>query len=229
MAADTSDLTRHAWLRSAASLLVFAALIFVPAGSLRYWQGWLFLAVFAAATASLSAYFLRYDPQLIRRRMTVGPGAETEPAQKLIISIVLAGFLLLIVIPGLDHRWQWSSVPAWLVIAGNAGVAFSFAIFFIVMKQNSYAASTITVEPGQSVVSTGLYGIVRHPMYSGALILLLAMPLALGSYWGLLVVPPAIGVLAWRLIDEERYLAANLPGYSDYCARVRTRLVPFLW
>ena len=161
--------------------------------------------------------------------MKVGPTAEQRPVQKIIMAITLAGFILLIVLPGLDYRWHWSAVPAWLVLAANVLLVLSFAIFFVVLKQNSYAASSIRVEADQPVVSTGLYAIVRHPLYSGALLLLLVTPVALGSYWGLLVAFATVPVLLWRLLDEERFLKQNLPGYAEYCRATSFRLIPFIW
>src|SRR5262249_54266768 len=141
----------------------------------------------------------------------------------------LIGFVLMLALPGLDHRWHWSEVPRWLVLVANAGVALSFIIFFIVLKQNSYAASTIRVEADQPVVSTGLYAVVRHPMYSGAVLLLALTPLALGSYWTMLVVLPLLPALIWRLLDEEYFLKQNLPGYAEYCRVTRFRLIPGVW
>ena len=220
---------RRTWTRSALSVLAFAALLLGPAGSLRFWQGWLFGFVFIAATSAMSIYFLKHDPELVERRMQIGPTAEQEPAQKIIMAIILSGFVVLLALPGFDYRWHWSAVPPWLVLAANVGVAFSFGIFFVVLKQNSYAASTIRVEAGQPVVSTGAYAIVRHPLYSGALVLLTFTPLALGSYWTLLVLVPMVPVLAWRLLDEERFLKLNLPGYADYCRSIRFRLIPRIW
>jgi protein-S-isoprenylcysteine O-methyltransferase Ste14 len=145
------------------------------------------------------------------------------------MTIILIEFLLLLVVPGFDHRWHWSAVPAWLVFAANAGVALSFCMFFVVLKQNSFAASTIRVEANQPVISTGVYAIVRHPLYSAALLLLICTPVALGSYWGLLIALAAIPVLAWRLLDEERFLKQNLPGYTDYCRATCFRLIPGMW
>ena len=229
MPTNTSDLTRNALLRSALSVLFLAVLLFAPGGTLAYWQAWLYGCVFIAGTAVLSVYFLRHDPELVRRRMNVGPRAETEPAQKIIMVLVFSGFLLLMIVPGLDNRWHWSDVPTWLVLAANGLVALSFVSFFVVMKQNSYAASTIRVEAGQPVVSTGLYGIVRHPMYSGALLLLFFTPLALGSYWGVLVGVAMLPALIWRLLDEEKVLSRDLSGYTDYCRTTRYRLIPLLW
>lgn len=220
---------RRTWTRSALSVLAFAALLLGPAGSLRFWQGWLFGFVFIAATSAMSIYFLKHDPKLVERRMQIGPTAEQEPAQKIIMAIFLSGFVVLLALPGFDYRWHWSAVPPWLVLTANVGVALSFGIFFVVLKQNSYAASTIRVEAGQPVVSTGAYAIVRHPLYSGALVLLTFTPLALGSYWTLLVLVPMVPVLAWRLLDEERFLKLNLPGYADYCRSIRFRLIPRIW
>ena len=205
------------------------ATLFIPAGTLQFWPGWLYGFIFAASTTAISVYFLKHDPKLVERRMKVGPAAEQRPAQKIIMAITLAGFILLIVLPGLDYRWHWSYMPPWLVLAANVVLALSFAIFFIVLKQNSYAASTIRVEADQPVVSTGLYAIVRHPLYSGALLLMLVTPLALGSYWTLLVAFALIPVLMWRLLDEERFLKQNLPGYADYCRTTRFRLIPLIW
>jgi len=209
--------------------VAFVAMLFIPAGTLPFWPGWLYAFIFAASTTAISVYFLKHDPKLVERRLKVGPAAEQRPAQKIIMAITLAGFILLIILPGLDHRWHWSSVPLWLVLAANVALALSFAIFFIVLKQNSYAASTIRVEADQPVVSTGLYAIVRHPLYSGALLLLLVTPLALGSYWILLVAFGLIPVLLWRLLDEERFLKQNLPGYADYCRVTPYRLIPLIW
>ena len=224
-----STLNQRAWVRSVLSLVVFMAMLFIPAGTLQFWPGWLYGFIFAASTTAISVYFLKHDPKLVERRMKVGPAAEQRPAQKIIMAITLAGFILLIVLPGLDYRWHWSYMPPWLVLAANVVLALSFAIFFIVLKQNSYAASTIRVEADQPVVSTGLYAIVRHPLYSGALLLMLVTPPALGSYWTLLVVFALIPVLMWRLLDEERFLKQNLPGYADYCRATRFRLIPLIW
>jgi protein-S-isoprenylcysteine O-methyltransferase Ste14 len=229
MPTDIDEMKRRGWRRTILFAPVLCLMLFAPAGTLRFWPGWLFGFVFMASTIIIGAYFSKHDPKLIKRRIKAGPSAENEPRQKVIISMLMAAFVLMLVVPGLDHRWHWSHVPAWLVLGGNAGVVLSFAIFFVILKQNSYAASTVTVEPGQPVVSVGLYGIVRHPMYAGALLLMIATPLALGSYWSLLVVFGGLPILIWRLLDEERILRRDLPGYSDYCRRVRYRLIPLIW
>jgi protein-S-isoprenylcysteine O-methyltransferase Ste14 len=142
---------------------------------------------------------------------------------------MMASFLLLIVVPAFDRRWRWSAEPDWLVVLANFGIVASFLIFLVVMSQNSFAASTVRVEKDQPVISTGLYGIVRHPMYSGAVLTAACLPLALGSYWSLPLVILVLPLLAWRLIDEERVLRRDLAGYNAYCQRVRWRLVPGVW
>jgi protein-S-isoprenylcysteine O-methyltransferase Ste14 len=225
----TAALWRQAWPRQLVFLIFMAAVLFVPAGTLDFWQAWLFLAVFAACTVMVGLYFVVHDPALVERRMKVGPVAEQEPRQRLIVSLLLAGLLLMLIVPGFDRRWHWSNVPGWLSILAEIGMVASFVLFFFVMKQNSYAAATVRVEGEQKVISTGLYGVVRHPMYMATLPLMIAIPLVLGSYWTLLLVIPLLPVLAWRLLDEERVLRRDLPGYADYCRRVRYRLSPGVW
>jgi protein-S-isoprenylcysteine O-methyltransferase Ste14 len=188
-----------------------------------------FLGVFLACSIALGLYFAVYDPALIERRMRAGPAAEQEPAQRIIVALLLADLLLMLLLAGFDRRWHWSNVPNWLSILADIVIVASFVIFFYVLKQNSYAASTVRVEREQTVISTGLYGVVRHPMYAGTLALIVAIPLALGSYWTLLLVIPLLPILAWRLLDEERVLRRDLPGYADYCLRVRYRLIPGVW
>ena len=215
-AAPTREQIKQIWMRQLVFLPVFFALLFAPAWTLDYWQAWIYGAIFVGMSSAIGIYFLQRDPKVIARRMKVGPAAESEPAQKIIMSIVLTGFAALIVVPGFDHRWHWSHVPAWLSLFSDALVILGFLGTALVVRQNSYAASTITVEENQPVISTGLYGIVRHPMYAAALLLVVCTPLALGSYWALLIVAVLIPALAWRLLDEESYLKAHLPGYAAY-------------
>ena len=222
-------LIHRVWPRQLIFTLALAAAMFGLAGTLRYWQAWLFLAAFIGSSVALGVYFVRHDPALIERRMHGGVSAEQEPTQKIIIGLLMAGLFLAILVPALDYRWHWSAVPAWLAILANIGIVASFVLFFFVMKQNSYAAATVRVETDQPVISTGLYGVVRHPMYTGALLLTVCMPLALGSSWSLLLLIIVVPILAWRLLDEERVLRRDLRGYADYCRRVRYRLIPFLW
>jgi protein-S-isoprenylcysteine O-methyltransferase Ste14 len=180
----------------------------------------------------LGIYFLMHDRKLVERRMNIGPVSEKRPAQKLISALFMLGFIAFVVLPALDHRFGWSPVAPVVSLIGyaiNAIIVLSFVLFFSVMKSNSYAASTIQVEEGQSVVTTGPYAFVRHPMYSGALLLIVAMPFALGSWLSVLLVVPFFPVLVWRILDEENFLRMNLPGYAAYMQKVRYRLVPGVW
>ena len=225
----SAALIRRTWPRQVLFLAFLAVALFAPTGTLGFWQAWLYGVIFVVATSATGIYFLKHDPALVERRMAVGPTAEKEPAQKIIMTITSIGFFLLIIVPGFDYRWHWSAVPPWLVLAADGCIVASFVILFVVMKQNSYAAATIRVEADQPVISTGVYAVVRHPMYAGALPLLVFTPLALGSYWTMLVLIPLLPVLIWRLIDEERFLSRNLPGYDEYCGQTRYRLIPGVW
>jgi protein-S-isoprenylcysteine O-methyltransferase Ste14 len=206
--------------------MALAALIFVPAGTLDYWQGWAYLAVVVGYTALITLYLALYDPKLLERRMRAGPTAERKTTQRVAMVFAIAGFIGLVVVSALDHRFGWSSMPPAISIIGDALVALGFLLIFIVLRQNSYAAATIQIAEEQKVISTGFYAIVRHPMYAGALPMLVGTPLALGSWWGLLALIIFMPALIWRLLDEERFLEKNLPGYTDYSQKVRWRMIP---
>ena len=210
-------------------LVVFGLLVFWPAGTFDYWQGWAFIAVFAASTMIPSLYLAAKNPAALERRMQAGPAAETRPLQKLIISFAFVSLGATIVVSALDFRFGWSSVPAAISVTGDVLVALGLGISMIVTIQNGYAAANVKVESGQDLVSTGLYGVVRHPMYFGNVVLMIGIPLALGSYWGLLFVIPGLAVLATRILDEEKVLTQQLAGYRDYAQRVHYRLVPYVW
>jgi len=206
-----------------------AALLFGGAGSLDYWQAWLFLFVYFAASVAITVYLIRHDPALLARRMRGGPWAETRPVQRLIMLIACVGFLGLIVVPAIDKRFGLSVMPGAIALAGDVLMALGWLGTYFVFRENSFTAATIERAPDQRVISTGPYGLVRHPMYSSMLVMLLGMPLALGSWWGVfafLVIGPA---LIWRIFDEERFLARELPGYLAYKEKVRYRLIPHLW
>jgi protein-S-isoprenylcysteine O-methyltransferase Ste14 len=210
-------------------LLVMAALLFLPAGTLDYWQAWTLLAVFSGSALAITLDLMKRDPELLQRRLRAGPTAEKERSQKIIQSITAIGFIAMLVVPALDHRLGWSPVPAYVSLAGDALVALGFLITFFVYRENTFASATIEIAPGQRVISTGLYAHVRHPMYMGGLFCFIGMPLALGSWWGLFVFLLILPALIWRIVDEEKLLASNLPGYAEYCRKVRYRLVPFVW
>jgi protein-S-isoprenylcysteine O-methyltransferase Ste14 len=207
----------------------FVVLLFWPAGTLNYWQAWVFIAVFIATTIVPSVYLAVRDPAALARRMKVGPIAETRAVQKLVITGTMLAVVAVLVVSALDHRFGWSHVPIPVVVLGNVLVGVGLAFAQLVVIQNSYAAATITVEADQRVVSTGVYGLVRHPMYVGALIMMLGTPLALDSYWGLLATILAVPILALRIEDEEKMLRQELDGYDEYTQKVLYRLVPGVW
>jgi protein-S-isoprenylcysteine O-methyltransferase Ste14 len=222
-------LATQAVVSSLIAFAVFIALVFVPAGTFDYWQGWLFIALLVVASAGPAIYLGVKNPAALERRMRGGPLAESRTAQKIASSGTLLSLPAAMVITALDHRFGWSSVPAAISLIGDVLVLVGVAISFLVIIQNSYAAANITVEAEQQVVSTGLYGLVRHPMYVGMLIFLAGTPLALGSYWGLVVLILGVIVFAFRILDEEKMLEEELNGYIDYTREVQYRLVPHVW
>ena len=209
--------------------LVMAALLFLTAGTIRYWQAWVYLTVFFGASVLITLYLAKNDPALLKRRMSGGPWAEKERAQKIIMVFTSIGFIALIVVPALDFRFGWSAVPPSLVAAGLMLVAIGYTIIFFVYKENTYGSATIEVAQDQKVIATGPYSVVRHPMYAGALFYLIGTPLALGSWWGLVPFVATLPFLIWRIFDEEAFLVRNLPGYAEYRNQVRFRLVPGIW
>ena len=161
--------------------------------------------------------------------MRGGPTSEKETSQKIIQTITAIGFVAILLVSALDHRFAWSPVPPYGSLIGNALILFGMLIIFFVFKQNSFASSTIEHSPEQKVITTGLYALVRHPMYLGAIVYLLGIPLSLGSWWGLIVIVLMMPALIWRLFDEEKFLVIHLSGYSEYQNKVKHRLVPFIW
>jgi protein-S-isoprenylcysteine O-methyltransferase Ste14 len=210
-------------------LLVMAALLFIPAWTLDYWQASTFLAVYFASSLAISFYLMKKDPKLLERRMNGGPFAEKETTQKIIMSFTSLGFIGLVIVPALDHRFEWSHMPPYAALAGDVLVLLGWLAIFFVFKENTFASATIELAPDQKVISTGPYALIRHPMYAGGLLMLVGMPIALGSWWGLLVIVAMTPALMWRLIDEEKFLARNLPGYLEYRKKVRYRLIPLVW
>ena len=198
------------------------------AGTTPNWQLWVLLGVAAVCFLPILVQVLTH-PDLLRRRLRLGPLAEREPRQRLIISLFLLCYFALLAVTLLDYKRGWSHVPVPVVLLGDVLIAAGLLLIWLVFRANSYAAASVTVEQGQSVSTTGPYAVVRHPMYSGLLLLLLGLPLALGSWWGLIPIPPVVGVIVWRLLEEERYLAAHLSGYRAYTARVTHRLIPYIW
>jgi protein-S-isoprenylcysteine O-methyltransferase Ste14 len=224
-----NSLNRKAFRGLLILFLVMAVLLFVLAGTLDYWQAWLFLIVYFAASLAITLYLMKHDPQLLARRMSGGPTAEKEPAQKIIMWFASLGFIGLLAIPALDHRFGWSHMRPAVAVAGDALMAAGWLAIYFVFKENTFTSATIELAPDQKVISTGPYALVRHPMYGGALFMLLGIPIALGSWWGVLVLVAIMPALVWRLLDEQRFLAKNLPGYIAYQNTVRFRLIPLVW
>ncbi len=207
----------------------FGLALFLPAGTFGYWQAWVFIAVFSACSMAPSVYLAVRHPAALARRMKAGPTAETRPAQRIIVSAIVLSVLAVWVVSALDWRFGWSTVPVWGVVVGDALVALGLVGAQIVVMQNNYAGASITVEADQPLVSNGLYGIVRHPMYSGTLVMMVGTALALGSLWGLLAVLVSVPILVARILDEEKALTDELAGYRDYQTQVRHRLIPGVW
>ena len=200
--------------------------LFVPAGSLYYWQAWIYCGVIFIPAFFVVQYFLKKDPELLERRMRM---KEKEEKQKSIIKFAAIISFIGFIIPGLDYRYHWSNVPVLLVIISNIIVLLGYIFVFFVLRENSYASRIIEVENGQKVITTGPYAIVRHPMYLGVLLMYLFTPLALGSYWALIFFLPFLPIIVFRLLNEEEVLLRELPGYEEYCQKTRYHLVPFIW
>jgi protein-S-isoprenylcysteine O-methyltransferase Ste14 len=222
-------LNARAWLALAVLAAALGLLLFGAAGTMRYWQAWVYLSLFLGASLLTTLYLMRKDPALLERRMRGGPFAEKEATQRRIMAFTSLGFIALLVVPALDRRFGWSSVPVYGVVAGDVLVAVGLYLVFLVYRANTFASATIEVAVEQKVITTGPYAFVRHPMYASASLYTFGTPLALGSYWGFLALAAMMPFLIWRLVDEEKVLARDLPGYTEYQQRVRHRLVPLIW
>lgn len=206
--------------------VILGALFFVPAGTWRYWQAWAWLGTLFVPMSLVLVYLARRDPALLERRLKARESAHEQR-----VAVVLAGVALVasLLVASLDRRFGWSHVPVPVVVAALVLVLLSYGLFFLVMRENSYASRVIEVAEGQQVISTGPYAVVRHPMYVAANLMYLVTPLALGSWWALIPAVLVLPGMILRILDEERQLRAQLPGYAEYCTRVRWRLVPGIW
>jgi protein-S-isoprenylcysteine O-methyltransferase Ste14 len=202
------------------------ALLFLPAGSLFYMNGWLFIGLLFIPMVILGIVLLLKAPDLLEKRLSA---KETEKTQKSVVAMSGLLFLVGFVVAGLDHRFGWSNMPLWVVITASAVLLISYALYAEVMRENAYLSRTVEVQENQKVVDTGLYGIVRHPMYAVTLWLFLSIPLVLGSWWSLLCFVPYIAVIAVRIHNEEKVLEAGLEGYTEYKKRVKYRIFPLIW
>ncbi|WP_333893037.1 isoprenylcysteine carboxylmethyltransferase family protein [Mycolicibacterium gadium] len=229
MRGSVTIIPKQKLVRGLVEPVVLGSALFLAAGTFDYWQAWVLLAVAALATAIPTVYLARTNPVALERRQSAGPTAETRLVQKVSMAgwwLSLAGMLL---VSALDHRFDWSHVPIAVCLIGDVLVAAGLGLGMLALIQNSHAAATVRVEQGQVVIAAGFYGLVRHPMYTGNVLMMVGIPLALGSYWGLVFVIPGLIVLALRIRDEEKLLRAELAGYSEYAEKVRYRLVPYMW
>ncbi len=226
MEGNTKESKLKAYLGPIVILIVLGAILFITAGSFRFWEAWIFWLQISALTLFITAYFLKKDPELLSRRRQTKEKETTQKIPSFLATLNLFGYL----IPGLDFRFHWSTVPFWIVIAANVIVFMGYTLIIFVFKENSYASAVIQVEKEQQVITTGPYAIVRHPMYLGMLLMQLFTTLALGSYWALI---PSfllfIPYLVLRIKGEEELLLRDLRGYKDYCLKTRYRLIPSIW
>ncbi len=211
-------------------VIALGVLLFLPAWTLAYWQAWVFIVVFVASAEATGVYLALKDPALLKRRMNPGfQGEEQSMTQKIIGSLAVLSTLSLLVFCAFDHRFAWSSVPPAISVLGDVLVVLGLLLDLFVLRENSYAGTSVQTFEGQKVISTGLYAHIRHPMYAGNVIMVVGIPLALGSWWGFLVLALIFPVLIWRILDEEKFLEKDLPGYKEYEQKVHYRLVPYLW
>lgn len=220
------QLIRMAFVRLVSGFVILLVLILAPAGTLAFWQAWAYIAALFAPVTLVLAYLLKNDPALLERRMRM---KEKEAAQGVVIKLAWACLLLAILLPGLDHRLEWSHVPAVAVVAADVLVLLGYALIFLVFRENSYASRIIEVEQGQRVIATGPYATVRHPMYVGVLVMYLCTPVALGSWWAVIPALPLVPIIAARIRNEEKVLVAELAGYAEYMRTTRYRLIPGVW
>lgn len=223
---DLTLLKKKIYSRLAIFPVAISVLLFIPAGSFLYWQAWIYFGVIFFPMLFVLRYLLKRDPELLERRLR---SKEKVKEQKTIVKLFSLLFLIGFVIPGLDYRFGWSHVSVPIVILANVLVFTGYLIFFSVMKANTYASRIIEVEKEQTVISSGPYAIVRHPMYTGWLLMIIATPVALGSYWSLLVFMLFTIPLVQRIVNEEKVLLKELPGYEEYCRKIEYRLIPYIF
>jgi protein-S-isoprenylcysteine O-methyltransferase Ste14 len=209
--------------------LVIATVLFGLSGTLHDGRAWAMLAMFFGCAGIITVWLWFRDKALLERRVKAGPGSETDPMQNVVQALAGLVFLATFAVPGLDRRFGWSHAPLAVSLAGDGMIAIGFLIVFLTFRENTFTAGTIEVADGQHVIDSGPYAVVRHPMYAGALVMIAGIPMALGSWWGLIAAVVLVPILVWRLLREETFLAANLPGYDAYRGRVRYRLAPIFW
>lgn len=205
---------------------MIALLLFLPAGTWYYWQAWLFIALLFVPMTFLGIWLFCKEPALLLKRLN---NKEQQREQKEVVALSGVMFIAGFILCGLDVRFAWSSIPVWLIVCASVLFLLGYAMYAEVMRENAYLSRTIEVQEGHQLIDTGLYAIVRHPMYLATLLMYLAMPIVLGSAWALLVFAVYPMLIIKRIRNEEEVLAAGLPGYIDYQQRVRYRLIPWIW
>ena len=206
--------------------LLITLLLFLPAGTWHFAQAWLFLALLFIPMTIMGIWLYIFQPNLLAKRLN---NKEKEQQQKSVVALSGLMFIAGFVLCGIDYRFAWSTVPLWLTIVASILFLLGYGMYAEVMRENAYLSRTIEVQEGQQLIDTGLYGIVRHPMYTATILMFTSIPLILGSFWSLIIfaIYPLLMVL--RIKNEEQVLAAGLKGYTDYQQRVKWRLLPFVW
>jgi len=213
-------------IRFVLAIIILGLIFFLPAGSIKFWEAWVYFGILFIPMIFVLIYLLKKDPELLERRMKM---KEKEEPQKVFIKLSLLVFFIAFIIPGFDYRFEWSDVLFIVVIIADLFIFIGYLLFFLVLKENTYASRIIEVEKGQKVISTGPYAIIRHPMYLAALMMYVLSPLALGSYWAILAVLPLPVLVIFRIKNEEKILIDKLPGYREYTQKVKYRLIPYIW
>ncbi len=223
---EMNNLKRKIVVRFSLFPIIIGLLILLPAGTFIYWQVYFYIAILIIPMIFALIYFFVNDPQFLERRTRSKEKEKQQTIIQIVFSLIcFSGFI----ISGFDQRFGWSNIPISIVILADIVILFGYLIIFFVFKQNSYASRIVAVEKNQNVISTGLYRIVRHPMYLGVLVMFIPTPVALGSYWGLILMATIPIALVFRILNEEKVLYKELSGYKEYCQRTRFRLIPFLW
>jgi protein-S-isoprenylcysteine O-methyltransferase Ste14 len=220
------QLVRMAFVRLLAGFVILLAMLLLPAGTLAFREAWAYMAVLFLPVTLVLAYLLKNDPGLLERRMRT---KEKEAEQGLVVKVASVCLLFVVLLPGFDHRFQWSNVPVAAVVVADVLILLGYALVVLVFRENSYASRIIEVEQDQHVISTGPYAIVRHPMYVGVIVIYVLTPVALGSWWAVIPALPLVPILVARIWNEEKVLAEELVGYQEYMRTTRYRLVPGVW
>ncbi len=209
-----------------AGIIFVSLLLFIPAGTIRYWNAWLFIGLLFIPMLILGAILYVKKPELLRKRLET---KERQSEQKTVIAISALMFVTGFIVAGLDYRYGWSKLPPGLVLASGIVLILAYLLYMEVLRENQYLSRVVEVQENQKVISSGLYGIVRHPMYTAVILLFLSMPLVLGSLYSFLIFSVLPFLIAVRIRGEERLLEQGLPGYSEYKQRVKYKLIPFIW